>query len=293
MPEVEIKGLVLVRLDEGNRLVGQTVGDVFSVRAVGDGASRIFRTGLGVQGDAIGGEVVGAGRTRAGLGMKGDLESVLFRPVLAGQADVPFAEVAGGITGLGERLGQGDQVRVKVVLAGGIEEGLVTRSSLGVAGGPLGAGRLVTAGGGYTVPRRVLSAENGRPCRRTERVGVGIGEEHRLLGQLVHVGRLVVFRTIDPAIHPAHVVDQEEHDVWLVSRLNRKCGEGKEGENCFHCFFIYSINCISLYIAASDANSEIRSVLTQFLSSGSNSSPIPSRMRLPLMAVTASIALSI
>ena len=56
-------------------------------------------------------------------------------------------------------------------------------------------------------------------------MGVGIGKEHRLLGKTVHVGRLVVFRAVDSAIHPAHVIDKENHNVWLGGRLNGKRGE--------------------------------------------------------------------
>ena len=37
--------------------------------------------------------------------MEGNLEAMLFGPVLPGQADVPLAEMARGITGLAQNLG--------------------------------------------------------------------------------------------------------------------------------------------------------------------------------------------
>ena len=156
--------------------------------------------------------------------MEGDLEAVLFGPVLPGEPQVPLAEVAGRIAGLRQHLGQGNYRRVQVVPAGGVEEGLVRGRSPGVARHARGAGGLVSAGGGDAVPRGVLPTENRSPGRRAERVGVGVGEEHGLPGKPVHVGRLVVFRAIDSAIHPAHVINEKEDDVGFVG-----AGGGREG----------------------------------------------------------------
>ena len=156
--------------------------------------------------------------------MEGDLEAVLFGPVLPGQPQVPLAEVPGRIAGLCQDLGQGNYRRVQVVPAGCVEEWFVRGRPLGVAGYARGACGLVSAGGGDAMPGGVLPTENGSPGRRTERVGVGVGEEHGLPGELVHVGRLVVFRAIDSAIHPAHVINEKEDDVGFVG-----AGGGCEG----------------------------------------------------------------
>ena len=108
--------------------------------------------GLDVQLDAVGGEVVPTRRTRAGLGMEGNLEAMLFGPVLPGQADVPFTEVACGIAGLAQNFRQGNQFGIQIVLAGGVEERFVAWSSLGVTRLLLGPGGLMSACGGYTMP---------------------------------------------------------------------------------------------------------------------------------------------
>ena len=84
--------------------------------------------------------------------MEGNLEAMLFGPVLPGQADVPLAEMARGITGLAQNFRQGNQFGIQIVLAGGVEERFVAWSSLGVTRLPLGPGGLMSAGSGYAVP---------------------------------------------------------------------------------------------------------------------------------------------
>ena len=54
LPKVQKEGIAFVFFNEGDRFVGQSVGDIFSIRTIGNGASWTFRTGLGIQGYPVG-----------------------------------------------------------------------------------------------------------------------------------------------------------------------------------------------------------------------------------------------
>ena len=46
-------------------------------------------------------------------------------------------------------------------------------------------------------------------------VGIGVGEDHTLAGQLVDAGGLVELASHEADVLPAHVVDEDEDEVWF------------------------------------------------------------------------------
>ena len=58
-------------------------------------------------------------------------------------------------------------------------------------------------------------------------VGIGVHEDHPLLGQFVDVRSLVVFRSHITEVGPAEVVDEKENYVWLGRpiRTQKRSGE--------------------------------------------------------------------
>ena len=85
----------------------------------------------------------------------------------------------------------------------------------------------------HTVPGGVHPAHQRAPRGGTHRAGVGIGEEHPLLGQPLHVGRARGVTLVQTRAHrlailiieghrrvlPPHVVDHEEDDVRTLAAL--------------------------------------------------------------------------
>ena len=90
-------------------------------------------------------------------------------------------------------------------------------------------------------------------------MGVGIGEEHRLLGELGHVGRLVILRAVRSAVHPTHVVDKKEDNVGLrrmqiYGQYEKSQCQQPSGTPCFvfsifHCFFLSGVLCQILFVS--------------------------------------------
>ena len=67
------------------------------------------------------------------------------------------------------------------------------------------------------VPRRVLTREETRACRRA--VGgtrIGVRKDHALGGQLIEVGSLEEVRTHIARIFPPKIVEKDEQDVRLI-----------------------------------------------------------------------------
>jgi hypothetical protein len=224
LPEVQEKRLVLVVLNEFDRLVGQPVGDVLAGRPVGDGADVPPGAGDALGGDPVGREIARGARAR--LGVERDLEALLLRPVGLRQSEVPLADVGRAVAGGAQRLGQRGLRRLQEVLAFGHQERQRRPGALGHQLGIRRLRRLVTCRAGDAVARRVLARQNRGPRRRAERLRVGLREAHALLGQPVHVRRLIVLRAVGPAVHPPHVVDQKEDDVGFGLRgLNRRATE--------------------------------------------------------------------
>ena len=79
------------------------------------------------------------------------------------------------------------------------------------------------------MPWRVLAGHETSPTgSAVGGVGIGVHEDHTVLGQFVDVGAFVVFRPHVPEISPAQVVDEKEHDVRLGCPIHPEKSSGKE-----------------------------------------------------------------
>ncbi len=228
MPEVQKERPVLVGFDELDRLVRQAVGDVFPVGSVGDRADVMPAAGVAVFEDPIRRKITG--RAGAGLGVKGDVEAVLVRPMLAAQPQMPFPKMPGAVARFVQDLGESRQAWIEIVLALGIQEPLVGRGLFGIRRRIRGRGGAMAARGGHPMAGGILTAQNRRPRRRAERQRVGIGEPHRLFGQPLHARRLVILRAVGRAVHPAHVIDEKQNNIRPILRNAQRRERGKDQE---------------------------------------------------------------
>jgi hypothetical protein len=208
LPDGGEEGSVAAPLDETNRLIGQAIDDVFAVGAGGDGS------GL----EAVGRKIaVGAGRAGIGLAVPGDLVSLPFGPVRLGESQVPLAEMPGGIPGVAQGFGEGVFVGIEITETLRRDDRPVGRSRRRITGSLRRKRRLMPGGRGQAEPGRILPGEDAGAGRRTEGVRrVGVGEPHAARGQTVDVGRFVVAAAVNPTVHPAHVVYEEQDDVGAV-----------------------------------------------------------------------------
>jgi len=224
VPEVEEEWPPAVGLDELEGLVGDAIGDVLAVGAGRDVASL----------EAIGRVV--ARRPGVGRTVERHVEALDVRPVLGPQAEMPLADVAGAVARVAERLGDGVLRGRQEAAARGREDLAVRRSRLGQERLVGRQRRQVTGGRGDPQAGGVLAREDAGAGRRAEGAGgVGVHELHRAPGQPPHVRRLVVLAAVDRAVHPAHVIDEEEDDVGLAAgcrACEAGCGErsGTEAE---------------------------------------------------------------
>jgi len=214
LPHVHQERALPIRLDEPDGLVGQAVGDVLPLRPAGD-VARLEPVG----------RVVARG-TRIGRPVKLDVEPLLVRPVPRFEPQVPFAKVsrtvAGGLEGFGHRhLLQGQEV------AADGEDPLLVRADAGRIGQrSFRPGRLMPGGGCDADSSGILPGHNARPGGAAERIGrVGVGEPHPASGQPVDIRRFVVLAPVDAAVHPAHVVDEEEDDIGTIDRETLACAK--------------------------------------------------------------------
>jgi hypothetical protein len=184
--EVDEEGRRLVSLDEADGLAGEAVGEEFVLRAVLQGI------------DTIGREVARRGTAirAADVGVEALLLGIELRA-----AEVPFADAGGGVASGFEPLGQGFLLQGQLLgPLGDLEAGV----GAVVSGDPVGD---VQPGGAFP-------CQNGGAGGRAHRAGgVGLGEFHPILRELVDVRRLVVLAAVAAEIRPAHVVDQHEDDV--------------------------------------------------------------------------------
>ena len=49
--------------------------------------------------------------------------------------------------------------------------------------------------------------------------GISIGKKNSLLGHPVHIGCAVKVRTLTAQVHPAHVIDKDEDNIWFGYRI--------------------------------------------------------------------------
>ncbi len=142
-----------------------------------------------------------------------DIETVGFRPMRLGETEMPLADMGGFVASISQGLGQGVLSRVEVAAALGHEQRRVGGGfllQLGLHGRGMADGRGDTVAGG------VLPTEDRGPCGGAKRHRIGVREPHGLPREGVHVRSLVIPRTVSAAVHPAHVVDEEQHDVRLL-----------------------------------------------------------------------------
>ena len=123
---------------------------------------------------------------------------------LAGEAEAPLAEEAGGVAGLVKNFGDGDVVLEQAFA--------VTLVGVAADAGVAGVEPLHEAG----------------PRRRADRVaGVGVGEAHALAGEAVDVRSEDLFLAVAAKVAPAEIIGEDEDDVGLgalgQSWIRRKC----------------------------------------------------------------------
>ncbi len=184
---VEEEGAVAVGLDEPAALVRQAVGQVLAGGSVGE------------RGDVVGGEI--ARRRTLVVAGDVDVETVSRGVVVGAVPQVPFADARRDVPRRLQRRGDRHLV-VRQVLGpvGDLEPGL----GPGVAGNPVGDVR----------PRGILAGHDRRAGRRADGAGrIAVGEPHRRRGQAIDVRRLVEVAAGVAEVGPAHVIDQDQHDV--------------------------------------------------------------------------------
>ena len=129
------------------------------------------------------------------------IEAVQRRQVLVQVAEMVLAELSGGIALRLER--------------GGDRAGLGRHADVGAG---LADGRQARAQGN-------LAGDEGGPARRAAGLGVVVGEQHALRGQLVEVRRLAGHHApvVGADVEPADVVAHDEDDVRSLARACCRC----------------------------------------------------------------------
>jgi len=186
--EVDEERLVAVLLDEADRLAGETVGEVFPVRSVGQ-VRELIRAEVGW-------------RSPLAAAAEVEVEALVLGPMLGSVAEVPFSEESRFVAAGLQRLGDGDFFQR--------QEGLDFQA-------PEPLFRLVLASGqpirDAQAGRRFASQDAGTGGGADRRSSVGIGEAHAFLRQSVEVWRLVKSAPIAAEVRPAEVVGDYENDV--------------------------------------------------------------------------------
>ena len=203
------------REHEKERLVFVLANEVFTGLGFEFGAELI---GLRLQClGGVAGDPVFAGKVRAI-----DPEIVVIALVpgteLGVHAEVPLADVAGGVAGFFHLFRHSD----------GIERqghgGLRVNDAL--EGAPV-AGDV----GGDADTGLILSGLNGAAGGGADGSGgVSVGEAHSLAGELVEARRIDEVVAVTAEVAPAHVIDKDEDDVGL-RRMHRGADQAGEGED--------------------------------------------------------------
>ena len=149
------------------------------------------------------------------MAVKGHVKALLLRPMRRREAEMPLADLRGAIAILLQGFRQRDLRRFEVVFALRRQHRRIRRCRILQEHMPGFLRRRMSGGAGDAMPCGILSREQRSPRGRAQRLRVGIRETHRPRGKAVDVRRLVVFRAIHAAIHPAHVIDEEKNDVRL------------------------------------------------------------------------------
>ena len=164
---------------------------------------------------------VAARRSRSGMMRHIDIKALLQRRIRL-RAQMPLAEVPGGITRLLQRLRQRAILRLQPRGRRGLDRLLIRRSGFPCRGLQHHL-RQVAVRRGDARACRTEPRENGRTRGRAQRTGrIGASEGHATLRQPLDVRRLVKLRVpVQRRVGPAQVIGEDEDEVGL-----RFSGEG-------------------------------------------------------------------
>ena len=191
--QIEEERLVAVALDEFLGLRRQPVGEIFAIGGVLQPRHEHALLVL------VGSEITArrAGRVAGDV----DVEAALLRQRSLA-AEVPFADVAGGVSGLPQLRGNRRLAGRQLLIDDGTQQFLI---------GPIGAARQPV---GEIEPGRILAGHERGACRRADRTsGVGIGETLALRGEAIEVRRLVILAAVAAEIGPTEIVGEDDNNV--------------------------------------------------------------------------------
>jgi len=222
-PEVHEEGPLLVGADELTGLVGHPFVDV---------AARLVRDG-GVTDELPRRQVSSAGTRGPRCVGPVEVEALVARlvGVAPGEvvAEVPLAEVAGGVARVLQRLRQRVEIRLQArhrsrkMHPRVAQQELLLQMHL----------REVAARGGDAGARGVLSDHDARPRGGAKRAGgVGVGESHASRGEAVEVRRFVEGAAEAAQIANAQVIGENQHDVGAVCGQSRERRQQQGGQEC-------------------------------------------------------------
>ncbi len=189
MGQVEKKRFLLIGLDKLTGFLAQAIGQVLAL---------FLLLEVGV---LVGAVVSSSAGTAPGLARHVDVEA-LRRGVVP---EVPLAHGGGYVSTRLKSLAHGDELFRQM-------NRVLGRNQLSVLGGT----SIGIRHGINTMPRRILSGHQTGPTGGAiGGRGIGVHKDHSLLGELVDMRTLVVFRAHETEIGPPHVVDEKENYVGL------------------------------------------------------------------------------
>ena len=224
LPVVEEKRSILILFHPRHGLGGHAVLDVLA-RGVG------LEIGVSPRSDE--------GSRRAGARPMGEIHvEAVFQRGIRGWSEMPFAEVAGGISGGLEDLRQGWVSGLQTGDRNGLDGVLVGRGGLARRGLQADE-RQVAIRRGDAGARRAETGEDRGARRRTKRTrGIGAGEGHAKFCQAFEIGGPVELGVaMERRIRPTEVIGENEEDVGfaLVGTVRQgSTDERQRDEDGFH-----------------------------------------------------------
>ena len=160
-----------------------------------------------------------------------DIKTMLQRRIRF-RSEVPFAEMAGGVACVLQRLGQSAVFRVQSGHRRGLNRLLrrvPARSDFCLKHDL----RQMAVRGGDARACRAEARENGGARGRAERTGrVGAHEGHSALREPFDIRRLIKSRvTVECRVRPAKIVGEDEDDIRLRRKRRMRNQEGRQCEN--------------------------------------------------------------
>ena len=211
--EVDEEWLCAVLFDEVDRLAGKAVSEIFALRSVGQ-VWEFIRAEVGW-------------RRALFAAAEVEVEALVFGPMLGRIAEVPFSEECRFVAAVPQCLGKGEFPGGQKRLNRGALQCLVR-----LVLAPWQPVRDAQAGW-------IFSGQDAGACWRADRRGgIGIGEAHALLSQVVKVRGLVKCAPVAAEVRPSEIIGEDEDDVWLFlcgSRVEcAGCSEEEGDEGGFH-----------------------------------------------------------